>query len=193
MTSYETYARLYRKRSLVVVKDNCVAVVCEGKILLVLFNIPVKKKEKKARKKSEIDTNNVAELEEKEHKTSSSSALSVRDSILKAVDMTKSLPLSDGTDNKFPYFVQREFIITGSGDVVPKDRPFSQNIMNNDEFYGLRKNHCKFAKTMKARQSVSTNEYTAFIWNDGRSITVFYYNVNGKEKVEKAMENGDQK
>jgi hypothetical protein len=105
---------------------------------------------------------------------------------------SKSLPLNDGTDDKAPYFVQREFIITGSGDVVPKDRPFSQNVKDDDEFNGFRNKHRKFAKTMKARQCVSTDDYTAFIGNAGKTLTVFYYNVNGKEKVEKAMEKGDQ-
>ena len=182
MSSFETYARLVQENYYqVLAKDNCVAATTHGEtFFVVLFNIPVKKKERKARRKSEPDTESVAELERKEAETSSSSAQNVRDSILNAVEMTKSLPLNDGTDNNAPYFVQRDFIITGSGDVVPKDRPFSQNVKDDNEFNGFRNKHRKFAKTMKARQCVSTDKYTAFIGNDGKTLTVYYYNQNAQ-------------
>ena len=181
MSSFETYARLFNGNYQVFAKDNCVAATTRGETFyVVLFNIPVTKNERKARRKSELDTESVAELERKAAETSSSSAQNVRDSILKAVEMTKSLPINDGTDNDAPYFVQRDFIITGSGDVVPKDRPFSQNVKDDNEFNGFRNKHRKFAKTMKARQCVSTDKYTAFIGNDGKTLTVYYYNQNAQ-------------
>lgn len=181
MSSFETYVRLVQGNYYqVLAKDNCVAATTRGETFyVVLFNIPVTKKGRKARRKSEPGTESVAELEKNEAETSSSYAQSVRDSILNAVEMTKSLPLNDETDNNAPYFVQRDFIITGSGDIVPKDRPFSQNVKDNDEFNGFRNKHRKFAKTMKASAVVSTDEYTAYIWNEGKYITVFYYNTRG--------------
>lgn len=181
MSSFETYVRLVQGNYYqVLAKDNCVAATTRGETFyVVLFNIPVTKKKRKARRKSEPGTESVAELEKNEAETSSSSAQNVRDSILKAVEMTKSLPINEGTDNDAPYFVQRDFIITGSGDVVPKDRPFSQNVKDDNEFNGFRNKHRKFAKTMKASAVISTDEYTAYIWNEGKYITVFYYNTRG--------------
>lgn len=180
MSSFETYARLFQEGYMTLSKDNCVAATGSGNtIYVVLFNIPVKKKERKPRRKSEPAIKNVSKPEMKESKTSSSSAQSVNTPILNAVEMTKSLPLSDGTDNNAPYFVQREFIITESGDVVPRARPFSKNVSGEDELAGHRRSHCRFAKTMKASAVVSTDEYTAYIWNEGKNITVFYYNTRG--------------
>ncbi len=37
----------------------------------------------------------------------------------------------------------------------------------------------KYARTMKASSIVSTDEYTAFISNDGKGITVFNYTIQG--------------
>lgn len=97
--------------------------------------------------------------------------------------MTKSLPLGNGTDNNAPYFVQREFLITESGDVVPKARPFSKNVSGDDELAGHKRSHCRFAKAMKANATVSTDNYTAFTWNNGNNLTVFYYNTNTKAET----------
>ena len=180
MSSFETYARLFQEGYMTLSKDNCVAATGSGNtIYVVLFNIPVKKKERKPRRKSEPAVKNVAKPEMKESKTSTLSTQSVNTSILNAVEMTKSLPLSDGTDNNAPYFDQREFIITESGDVVPRARPFSKNVSGEDELAGHRRCHRRFAKTMKASAVVSTDEYTAYIWDEGKYITVFYYNTDG--------------
>ena len=180
MSSFETYARLISENFTVLSKDNCVAATDNSSTIYVVnFNMPVKKKERKARRKSEPATKKVAEPEKKDQETSPSSAQNVKTPIQKAVEMTKSLPLSAGTDNNAPYFVQREFSITESGDVVPTARPFSKNVSGEDELAGHRRSHRRFAKTMKASIIVSTDDYTAYIWNEGKYITVFYYNTRG--------------
>ena len=179
MSSFETYARLLNERSVVLSKDNCVAATALGEtIYVVLFNIPVKKEERKARRKSKPATNNTAESKTKELETGPSSAQSVKTPILKAVEMTKTLPLGNDTDDSIPYFVQRDYFISEDEEVIPKGRPFSKQLSDDADVAGLKKRYRRFAKTMKASAIVSTDEYTAYIWNEGRSLTVFYYNTN---------------
>ena len=33
------------------------------------------------------------------------------------------------------------------------------------------------------RTLVSTDDYTAFIWNEGKNLTVFYYNTRDKKEA----------
>lgn len=178
MISFETYARFLDTGMVVVSKDNCVAVKANDTIYVVLFNISSKKKEKTARRKSEHAIKNVAKQEKIESGTGLSSAQGdVKTPILNAVDMTKTLPLENEAGDSAPFFVQRDFIISGDNEVVPKGRPFVKHIGGNAEVAGLKKRHCRFAKTMKARQVESTDDYTAYIWNDGKTLTVYYYNT----------------
>ena len=32
---------------------------------------------------------------------------------------------------------------------------------------------------MKANDPVSTDDYTAYFWNEGKNLSVFYYNTKG--------------
>lgn len=99
--------------------------------------------------------------------------------ISKGVEMTKSLPVGDGTDANAPFFIQCEFSVIGDGELLPKGKPFSKNVSNEEELVKLRRNHMRFAKTMKAINPISTKDYTAYIWNEGRNLSVFYYNTRG--------------
>lgn len=49
--------------------------------------------------------------------------------------------------------------------------------------------HCLFLCQREQAEQVAQVRFE----RDGKTLTVFYYNDNGKDKVEKAMENGDQK
>ena len=170
MPVVETFARYYGERSLVLKKDNCVAAKYGNKIYLVLFNIP---KEKRTYKKSAAANkdNTVSK------KPESSPAQGAKDLILKAVDIAKTLAVADSTDTNAPHFVQHSFAITDNGELIYRGRPFSRNV-GIGEMDRFRKDHRKFAKTLKANATVSTDDYTAFIWNDGKSLIVFLYNIN---------------
>lgn len=91
--------------------------------------------------------------------------------------MTKALPVGNGTDINAPYFIQCELSVIGEGELIQKGKPFSKNIIGDEELAKLRKNHQRFAKTMKAINPVSTDTYTAYIWNEGKNVSVFYYNT----------------
>ena len=182
MSSFETYARLVTDQMTVLSKDNCVAAMMDKTIYLLFFNIPAKKKERKTRKKVDpiIKIDAATEMSTS---NSTSPAKSVMTLVLNAVEMTKTLPICREIEDGSPYFVQRDFFILEDGEIVPKGKPFSRCISGEEELVGLKKNHCRFAKTMKATHTVSTDNYTAFIWNEGRSLIVFYYNTNVKSEA----------
>ena len=167
MPSLETYARLFKKRSLTVSKDNCVANVFNGIICLVLFNIPSQKKKRGARKKSEPAAKDNSVPEE-------------NPLIAKAVEMTKALPVGKSTDANDPYFIQYNLAITEDGALIPRGNPFSKNVKDREELAKERRNHERFAKRLKANYLVSNDNYTAFFWNDSKSLMVFYYNAKDK-------------
>ena len=48
--------------------------------------------------------------------------------ILKAVEMTKSLQVGNGTDVNDPFFIQCEFSVIGEGELIQKGKPFSKNV-----------------------------------------------------------------
>lgn len=194
MPAFETYAKYYGAESYVYSKDNCVAAMYGDTIFLVLFNIPVEKKKRKTTKrervaKKEKVTKKSAPVvkddtvtKEPEVEVTPSPSQSVRDLILKAVEMTKTLPVSNGTDINSPYFVQNCYCITNNGDLILTGKPFGSNV-DGDGLDKYRKTHRKYAKTMKASATVSTDDYTAFIWNQGNNLTVFYYHTQDKKEA----------
>ena len=167
MPSFETYARLYREQSLMVSKDNCVASVFCGTIYLVLFNIPSRKKKRGAKKKSEPASKDNSVPEE-------------NPLITKAIEITRALPVGKSTDANDPYFIQYNLAVTEDGVLIPRGNPFSKNVKDREELAKERRNHERFAKRLKANYLISNDNYTAFLWNDSKSLMVFYYNTTGK-------------
>ena len=72
------------------------------------------------------------------------------------------------------YYLQSSFSVTNEGALIYTGKPFSRNV-SLDELDRCRRNQEKYARTMKASRIVSTDEYTAFVSNDGKGITVFDY------------------
>ena len=175
MTAFETYARLDNERTVVLTKDNGVAALVGDIIYLILFNFPDQKKneipaiKKRGRKKK-------VECIAKDTPAPTTNPL-----IIKSVEMTKALSIAQGTDVNSPFFIQCLFSVIGEGELLPKGRPFIKDINGEDELAKLRRNHLKYAKTMKANDPVSTDDYTAYFWNEGKNISVFYYNTKGME------------
>ena len=95
-----------------------------------------------------------------------------------AVEMTKSRGVGMMTDKTAPYFVQDEFKVTDAGELQRTIRPFSRNI-RVDEFDSFKESHRKRAQTYNASYVSSTDDYTAFIIDGGKTVCVFYYNTKG--------------
>lgn len=172
--AFETFARHLNAGTVLISEDNCVVAKVNDKIYLVLFNFhgqtkestPVKKKRRKAIKEINPKT--------KDTVTPTEDPL-----IIKAVEMTKALPICNGTDVNAPFFIQCEFSVMGDGELFQKGKPFIKNVSGEDELGKLKRNHLRFAKTMKAVNPVSTEHYTAYFWNEGKNLSVFYYNTKG--------------
>ena len=175
--AFESYAKLFQEGYTVLAKDNCVAAMLYETIYVVLFNIPTQEKKRKVSKKSAPVAKDTCATKVTEVVTETSPTEGVSDLILKAVEMTKALPAVNGTDGNLPYYLQSNFSVANDGNLIYSGKPFSQNV-SLDEFDKYKKNHGKYAKTLKASNTVSTNEYTAFIWNDGKNLMVFDYNAN---------------
>ena len=166
LSSFETYARFNSDRNIVMSKDNIVAASRAGHIYLVRINIP--DQENKSRKTKKVLPVN------KDTVTQSEDPL-----ITKGVEMTKALPVGNGTDVNAPYFIQCEFSVIGDGELLQKGKPFSKNVSGEEELGKLKRNHLRYAKTMKAVNLASTDQYTSYLWNAGKNLSVFYYNTKG--------------
>lgn len=177
MPAFESYARLFHEGYTVVTKDNCVAAMIYETIYVVLFNIPTQEKKRKASKKSDSVTKDACAKKDVKVAIDASPAHGERALILNAVEMTRALPIVNGIDTNLPYFIQSSFSIAEDGNLLYSGKPFCKNV-SVDELNRYRQNHNKYAKTLKASHIVSTDGYTAFIWNDGKSVIVFDYNVN---------------
>lgn len=173
MPAFETFAKYENEGAVVLSKDNCVAAMVGNTIYLVLFNIPKNLTTKKRRGRKQT----------KESITKKSSAPTEDPIIVKAVEMIKNLPVDKRTDSNAPYFIQCDFSVIGDGGLIQKGRPFSRNLDGMEELAQFRKSHLKFAKMMKAINPVSTEEYIAYLWNEGKNVSVFYYNTKDIEKT----------
>ena len=170
LPAFETYASLFQKEPVTVSKDNCVANMLRSEICLVLFNIPSKKKKRGSMKKSEP----VA----KDNSVPDENPL-----ITKAVEMTRTLPVGKRTDANNPYYIQYNLSITETGALIPRGNPFSKNVKDREELAKVRRNHERFAQRLKANYLVSNDNYTAFFWNNSKSLMVFYYNAKNKAEA----------
>ena len=166
LSSFETYAKFNSDRNYVMSKDNIVAATRGRHIYLLRINTPVQEKKRKTTKKV-VPVN-------KDSVTSTEDPL-----IAKGVNLTKAQHGAYGVDFNAPYFIQCEFSVTGDGELLQKGMPFIKNVSGEEEFEKLKKHHLRFAKTMKAVNLISTDQYTSYFWNEGKNLCVFYYNTKG--------------
>lgn len=182
MPAFESYAKLFHEGYTVVAKDNCVAALQYKTIYVVLFNIPAQEKKtvehvskRRGRPKKSAPTANEAPVSEESAVVTSTSTTQTEDDLIqKAVDLTRNLPLAKGTDANSTYYLQSSFSVTNDGNLIYSGRPFSRNV-SIDDLDRCMHTHQKYARTMKASHILSTDEYTAFISNDGKTVTVFDY------------------
>ena len=198
MNAFETFAKLEFEKAVVLSKDNCIAALIGNDIYLLLFNYPKEKnsyipRKKRMRKTTvKTDERNGAAGEplpvigdtpsQIDSDINSTPTQREKDIIVEAVNLTRKRSVSEGVDVNKPYSVQQNFIVTTSGGIFPDGKAFSSNMSAGmvDKNKTL---HRKFARTMKANTLVSKDDYTAYIWDEGKKLTVFYYNTNTQPEV----------
>lgn len=192
-TVFETYSRLYNEDMVIISDEDCVAVKQHSNIYVVVFNYPDQKKtvehvtKRRGRpKKSASTAKEVTSSEASEVVTSTSTTQTVDDLIQKAVDLTRDLPLTNGTDANSTFYLQSSFSVTNEGALIYNGKPFSSNV-SLDDLDRCRRKHEKYARTMKASKTVSTDEYTAFVSYDGKGVTVFNYIIQGANQTSRPI------
>lgn len=98
------------------------------------------------------------------------------DILMKGVEISKSLPVSMTLDVNKPCFVQHDFSILNDGNVVYSGKPFCLEVVG--DMVNIKNRHKRYAKTMASNAVVSTDEYTAYIHNGGKNMSVFRYHLN---------------
>ena len=164
LSSFETYARFISDRNLVMSEGNIVAAKGGYRFYLVRINDLVQEN-KRTKKVVSVNEDTVTPTE--------------NPLIAKGVNLTKAQHRAYGVDFNAPYFIQCEFSVTGDGELLQKGMPFIKNVSGEEEFEKLKKHHLRFAKTMKAVNLISTDQYTSYFWNEGKNLCVFYYNTKG--------------
>ncbi len=184
-SAFEDYVKLFFEDPMVISTDVFVAVMEKAhngdnnkRFHITYFHVPEQKNSGVTPEEQKLSTRDTTVKEESSLVLNDSSS-TVNPLILKAVEMTKSLQVGNGTNVNDPYFIQCEFSVVGDGELIQKGKPFSKNVSDEEELVKLRRNHLRFAKTMKAINPVSTENYTAYVWNDGKNLSVFYYNTRG--------------
>lgn len=160
---------------LVINKENCLAVMKDPlsfgskSIDVVYLHVPNNK-----------DAKNLTYENEHDNKSNADSYTNYL--IEKAVERTKILEINGGTDVKAPYYIQQDYIIPQEKELLTNGASFCFHFSLDslDKYKAL---HRKYARAMKATQILSADDYTAFIWNGGKNVCVYYYNVRDTESL----------
>lgn len=96
--------------------------------------------------------------------------------ITNAVEKVKSMSIGKVVDDKAPYFTKCEFSIGDNNELV-EGRPFARNI-DIDKLEGIKESHKRCAETYKASYVSCGTDYTAYIYNEGKSMCVYCYHCN---------------
>jgi len=99
--------------------------------------------------------------------------------ISRGVEMVKSLHVGNSVKANSPYIVQCELEIQDNGE-LSEGRPFVTNVAF-DRLEYVKESHKKRAVSYKAIYSSCTKDYTAYIYNGGKSMCVFCYFSNGEQ------------
>ena len=105
----------------------------------------------------------------------------------KAVELAKTLPVADGIDVNEPYFVTYEFAVSKKGELTLDADTFGRNesVENLTSIKAAKKG---FAKSLHATDVISTDDCTAYMWYEGKCITVEFYSVPIKDSTSTAPE-----
>lgn len=100
----------------------------------------------------------------------------------KAVELAKTLPVADGIDVKEPYFVNYEFAVSKKGKLTLDADTFGRN-ESVEKLKAIRAEKKGFAKTLHATDVISTEDCIAYMWYDGKYITVDFYSIPVKDAI----------
>lgn len=100
----------------------------------------------------------------------------------KAVELAKTLPVADGIDVNEPYFVTYEFAVSKKGELTLDADTFGRNesVENLESIKAEKKG---FAKSLYATDVFSSEDCTAYMWYEGKYITVNFYSIPIKEST----------
>ncbi len=98
----------------------------------------------------------------------------------KAIELAKTLPLAEGIDDREPYFVTYEFAVSKKGELTLDAETFGRN-ETAEMISKIKVERMSNAKLLHATDVVSTDDCTAYMWYDGKYITVTFYSVPIKE------------
>ena len=100
----------------------------------------------------------------------------------KAVELAKTLPVADGIDVNEPYFVTYEFAVSKKGELTLDADTFGRNesVENLESIKAEKKG---FAKSLYATDVFSSEDCTAYMWYEGKYITVNIYSIPIKEST----------
>lgn len=98
----------------------------------------------------------------------------------KAIELAKTLPLAKGIDDREPYFVTYEFAVSKKGELTLDAETFGRN-ETAEIISRIKVERMSNAKLLHATDVVSTGDCTAYMWYEGKYITVTFYSVPIKE------------
>lgn len=98
----------------------------------------------------------------------------------KAIELANTLPLAEGIDDREPYFVTYDFAVSKKGELSLDAETFGRN-ETAEMISKIKVERMSYAKLLHATDVVSTDDCTAYMWYEGKYITVTFYRVPVKE------------
>jgi len=105
----------------------------------------------------------------------------------KAVELAKTLPVADGIDVNEPYFVNYEFAVSKKGDLTLDAPVFGRN-ESVENLKMIKAGKKGSAKSLHATDVISTDDCTAYMWYEGKCVTVEFYSIPIKDSTSSAPE-----
>lgn len=163
---FETYTKFFYNKAEFLSKGDCFAVMMpdDSKIYAIKINIPKHMRTTKGSKKRK-----------KVVKVAPTSTCE-DNLITKAVEKVKSMAVGKVVNTNAPYFTKCELSVEDN-DTLGEGRPFARNI-DVDKLEGIKESHKRCAETYKASYVSCGTDYTAYIYNEGKSVCVYCYHCN---------------
>ena len=100
----------------------------------------------------------------------------------KAIELAKTLPVADGIDVNEPYFVTYDFAVSKKGELTQDTETFGRN-ETTEMLSTIKAEVMGNAKSLHATDVVANDDCTAYMWYDGKNITVTFYSTSIKGRT----------
>ena len=97
-------------------------------------------------------------------------------SVEKAIEFAKTLPVAEGIDINKPYFVTYEFAVSKKGELTQDAETFGRN-ETVETISKIKSGDKGSAKSLHATDVVFTDDCSAYMWYNGKYITVTIYHI----------------